>query len=125
MVWSIRINEALKKANLYDFVQSLPEKLQTNVGEGGSLLSGGQKQRLAIARAIVNGPKLLICDEPTGNLDPSTSMEIMKVLEEINKLGTTIIMVTHSIDIVKEMNKRVIVLDSGRLLKDYEEGTYR
>ena len=88
-------------------------------------LSGGEQQRVAIARAIVNGPKLLICDEPTGNLDPSTSMEIMKVLEEINKLGTTIIMVTHSIDIVKEMNKRVIVLDSGRLLKDYEEGTYR
>ena len=80
---------------------------------------------MAIARAIVNGPKLLICDEPTGNLDPETSMEIMKVLEEINKLGTTIIMVTHSIDIVKELNKRVIVLDEGRLIKDYAEGTYR
>jgi len=88
-------------------------------------LSGGEQQRVAIARAIVNGPKLLICDEPTGNLDPATSMEIMKVLEEINKLGTTIIMVTHSIDIVKELNKRVIVLDSGRVLKDYTEGTYR
>ena len=88
-------------------------------------LSGGEQQRVAIARAIVNGPKLLICDEPTGNLDPSTSMEIMKVLEEINKLGTTIIMVTHSIDIVKELNKRVIVLDSGRVLKDYAEGTYK
>lgn len=88
-------------------------------------LSGGEQQRVAIARAIVNAPKLLICDEPTGNLDPSTSMEIMKVLEEINKLGTTIIMVTHSIDIVKELNKRVIVLDSGRVLKDYAEGTYK
>ena len=88
-------------------------------------LSGGEQQRVAIARAIVNGPKLLICDEPTGNLDPNTSMEIMRVLEEINKLGTTIIMVTHSIDIVKELNKRVIVLDSGRVLKDYTEGTYR
>ncbi len=88
-------------------------------------LSGGEQQRVAIARAIVNGPKLLICDEPTGNLDPNTSMEIMRVLEEINKLGTTIIMVTHSIDIVKELNKRVIVLDSGRVVKDYAEGTYR
>ena len=88
-------------------------------------MSGGEQQRVAIARAIVNGPKLLICDEPTGNLDPNTSMEIMKVLEEINKLGTTIIMVTHDIDIVKEMNKRVIVLDSGRVLKDYEKGTYK
>ena len=87
-------------------------------------LSGGEQQRVAIARAIVNGPKLLICDEPTGNLDPVTSMEIMKVLEEINKLGTTVVMVTHDIDIVKAMKKRVIQLDSGRVLKDYEEGTY-
>ena len=90
-----------------------------------SQLSGGEQQRVAIARAIVNGPKLLICDEPTGNLDPNTSMEIMRVLEEINKLGTTIIMVTNSIDIVKELNKGVIVLDSGRVVKDYAEGTYR
>lgn len=88
-------------------------------------LSGGEQQRVAIARAIVNGPKLLICDEPTGNLDPNTSMEIMRVLEEINKLGTTVIMVTHSIDIVKQLNKRVIVLDSGRVVKDYAEGTYK
>lgn len=88
-------------------------------------LSGGEQQRVAIARAIVNGPKLLICDEPTGNLDASTSMEIMKVLNEINKLGTTIIMVTHDTDIVRKMNKRVILLDSGRVLKDYPEGEYR
>lgn len=87
-------------------------------------LSGGEMQRVAIARAIVNGPKLLICDEPTGNLDEATSMEIMKVLEEINKLGTTIIMVTHDTDIVDKMKKRVILLDSGRIVKDYEEGTY-
>lgn len=87
-------------------------------------LSGGEMQRVAIARAIVNGPKLLICDEPTGNLDEVTSMEIMKVLEEINKLGTTIIMVTHDTDIVDKMKKRVILLDSGRIVKDYEEGTY-
>ena len=88
-------------------------------------LSGGEQQRVSIARAIVNGPKLLICDEPTGNLDPKTSMGIMEVLNEINKLGTTIIMVTHDINIVKKMNKRVIVLDAGRVLKDYAEGTYK
>ena len=88
-------------------------------------LSGGEQQRVAIARAIVNGPKLLICDEPTGNLDPKKSMEIMEVLEAINKLGTTVVMVTHDIEIVKEMNKRVILLNSGRIVKDYEEGTYK
>ena len=87
-------------------------------------LSGGEQQRVAIARSIVNGPKLLICDEPTGNLDEVTSMEIMKVLEEINKLGTTIVMVTHDTDIVKKMKKRVILLDAGRVVKDYPEGTY-
>ena len=88
-------------------------------------LSGGEQQRVAIARAIVNGPKLLICDEPTGNLDEKTSMEIMDVLEEINKLGTTVIMVTHDKEVVKKMKKRVILLDSGRVLKDYEKGTYK
>lgn len=87
-------------------------------------LSGGEQQRVAIARAIVNGPKLLICDEPTGNLDENTSMEIMEVLEAINKLGTTIIMVTHDTDIVNRMKKRVILLDSGRIIRDYRKGTY-
>ena len=87
-------------------------------------LSGGEQQRVAIARAIINGPKLLICDEPTGNLDKDTSLEVMKVLEEVNKLGTTIIMVTHDTDIVRRLNKRVVLLDTGRVLKDYKEGTY-
>ncbi len=87
-------------------------------------LSGGEQQRVAIARAIVNGPKILICDEPTGNLDPKTSMEIMEVLEAINELGTTVIMVTHDIDIVKKMKKRVIKLDSGRIVKDYKKGEF-
>ena len=87
-------------------------------------LSGGEQQRVAIARAIVNGPKILICDEPTGNLDPKTSMEIMEVLEAINELGTTIIMVTHDIDIVNRMKKRVVLLDSGRIVKDFKEGEY-
>ena len=88
-------------------------------------LSGGEQQRVAIARAIVNGPKILICDEPTGNLDPKTSMEIMEVLEAINELGTTIIMVTHDISIVKKMKKRVVLLDSGRVVRDYKEGEYK
>lgn len=88
-------------------------------------LSGGEQQRVAIARAIVNGPKLLICDEPTGNLDEVTSMEIMSVLEAINDMGTTIIMVTHDTEIVNKLKKRVILLDSGRIVKDYKKGTYK
>ena len=87
-------------------------------------LSGGEQQRTAIARAIVNGPKILICDEPTGNLDEKTSLEVMAVLEAINKLGTTVIMVTHDTDIVNKMKKRVIELDSGRILNEYAEGEY-
>lgn len=89
-----------------------------------SQLSGGEQQRVAIARAIVNGPKILICDEPTGNLDPETSLEIMSVLEAINKLGTTVLVVTHDIEMVNKLKKRVILLDEGRILKDYEEGEY-
>jgi len=88
-------------------------------------LSGGEQQRVAIARAIVNNPKLLICDEPTGNLDPDMSMEIVKVLDNINKaIGTTIIMATHDKEIVNKMKKRVLVLKDGRLVKDYEKGKY-
>ena len=86
---------------------------------------GEEKHARSIARAIVNGPKILICDEPTGNLDPKTSMEIMEVLEAINELGTTIIMVTHDISIVKKMKKRVVLLDSGRVVRDYKEGEYK
>ena len=88
-------------------------------------LSGGEQQRVAIARAIVNNPKLLICDEPTGNLDPKISKEIMDILESINKdLGTTILMVTHDLDIVKRMNKRVLLLKDGRMEKDYKKGSF-
>ena len=88
-------------------------------------LSGGEQQRVAIARAIVNEPKLLLCDEPTGNLDPEMSMEIMQVLEQINKsCGTTIIMATHDKDIVNKMKKEVIFLKDGHLLKHVEKGEY-
>ena len=88
-------------------------------------LAGGEQQRVAIARAIVNNPKLLICDEPTGNLDPDMSMEIVKLIESINKTtGTTVIMATHDRDIVNKMKKRVIVLKDGYLIKDYEKGKY-
>ncbi len=87
-------------------------------------LSGGEQQRVAIARAIVNSPKLLICDEPTGNLDPDTSLGIMKVIEKINDLGTTVVMVTHDKEMVNKMKKRVILLDNGKLIKDYEKGSY-
>lgn len=88
-------------------------------------LSGGEQQRVSIARAIVNNPKLLLCDEPTGNLDPDMSMEIMKVLENINeKKGTTILMVTHDKDIVNKMKKDVITLKDGRITSIKERGTY-
>lgn len=100
----------------------LKEKLRSFPNE----LSGGEQQRVCIARAIVNKPKLLICDEPTGNLDPKTSMEIMDVLNTINKeLGTTIIMATHDKEMVNRMKKRVIVLDSGVLSEDHEKGSYK
>ena len=89
-------------------------------------LSGGEQQRVCIARAIVNEPKLLICDEPTGNLDPDTSKEIMKVIESINKdLKTTVIMATHDKDIVNKMKKRVLLIEHGVLTGDYLKGSYK
>ncbi|CAM3889103.1 cell division ATP-binding protein FtsE [Alkalicoccus chagannorensis] len=88
-------------------------------------LSGGEQQRVSIARAIVNNPSVVICDEPTGNLDPETSWEIMHLLEEINDRGTTILMATHNKDIVNTMRKRVIAIDNGRISRDDVRGGYR
>lgn len=98
--------------------------LQKRMDNFPSQLSGGEQQRVAIARAIVNSPKLLICDEPTGNLDPDTSLEVMKVIEKINDLGTTVVMATHDREMVNKMKKRVVLLDNGKLVKDYEKGSY-
>ena len=99
----------------------LKEKLRTFPKH----LSGGEQQRVCIARAIVNNPKLLICDEPTGNLDPKTSKEIMDVIDNINKkLGTTVIMATHDEVIVNRMKKRVVVIENGVKVSDKEKGSY-
>jgi cell division transport system ATP-binding protein len=87
-------------------------------------LSGGQQQRVSIARAIINNPLVLLADEPTGNLDPETSWGIMELLLEINRRGTTVVMATHNREIVNRMRKRVIALESGRIVRDEERGTY-
>jgi len=87
-------------------------------------LSGGEQQRVAIARAIVNNPSILIADEPTGNLDPETSLEIMKIINTINKRGTTVIMATHDSDIVNRMRKRVVVIRKGNIIRDENRGGY-
>lgn len=87
-------------------------------------LSGGEKQRVAIARAIVGKPEVVIADEPTGNLDPINTWEIIKLLQKINEMGTTIILATHDKEIINKLEKRVITLDNGRLLRDEEKGKY-
>ena len=87
-------------------------------------LSGGEQQRIAIARAIVNDPVFVIADEPTGNLDPETSWDIMEIFKEINSAGTTIVMATHDKDVVDAMGKRVIAIEQGRIVRDEKEGVY-
>ena len=87
-------------------------------------LSGGEQQRVALARALVNNPSMIIADEPTGNLDPDTAWEIMKLLKEVNKMGTTVIMVTHAKEIVDFMKRRVIALSGGKIVRDEERGVY-
>jgi cell division transport system ATP-binding protein len=96
-------------------------------GKGDRLpeeLSGGEQQRVAIARAFVNRPAILICDEPTGNLDPATSVGIMKLLDRINRADTTVLMATHDANIVDQMRKRVIELHNGDLVRDQSKGVY-
>jgi cell division transport system ATP-binding protein len=98
--------------------------LEGKEGRRPDELSGGEQQRVAIARAFVNRPMLLIADEPTGNLDPGTSIGIMKLLDRINKLGTTVVMSTHDSQIVDQMRRRVIELDTGRVVRDQSRGVY-
>lgn len=108
-----RVMEVLDLVGLKHKARSLPSEL-----------SGGEQQRVSIARAIANYPKIIIADEPTGNLDPDTSWSIMRILEEINLRGTTVIMATHSKEIVNTVKKRVIAIENGMVVRDEEQGVY-
>lgn len=108
-----KVNNVLSLVKLENKGNQLPENL-----------SGGEQQRVAIARALVNRPVLLIADEPTGNLDPVTAKSIMELFNEINHLGTTILMVTHAKELVNTMHKRVITIDNGSITRDVRKGVY-
>ena len=108
-----RVPEVLTLVGLAEKYKSFPKEL-----------SGGEQQRVAVARAIVNRPDILLADEPTGNLDPGNSMEIMKLLDEINSRGTTVLVVTHNREIVNAMKKRVITMRKGVIISDEREGEY-
>ena len=108
-----QVPEVLRLVGLQDKLNKRPDQL-----------SGGEQQRVSIARAIVNRPPLLICDEPTGNLDPQTSRGIMDLLERINRTGTTVLVATHDREMVDNMRRRVIALDRGRLTRDQDRGVY-
>ncbi|MGR9048816.1 cell division ATP-binding protein FtsE [Halobacillus faecis] len=108
-----RVMDVLDQVRLKNKARFLPDEL-----------SGGEQQRVSIARAIVNHPKVLIADEPTGNLDPETSWEIMHILEEINTAGTTVLMATHSQEIVNTIRKRVIAIEDGMVVRDQSNGEY-
>ncbi len=107
------VPEVLTLVGLAEKYKSLPREL-----------SGGEQQRVALARALVNRPEILLADEPTGNLDPKNSIEIMKLLEEINRRGTTVVVVTHNREIVNAMKKRVVRLRKGVIISDEKEGVY-
>ena len=125
VAFALRVSEASAK----DIKKLVPAAIEL-VGLQGkenlfpSELSGGEQQRVGIARAIVNNPLMIIADEPTGNLDPETAKDIMKILDDINKLGTTIIMATHAKEIVDSMQKRVVAIEGGRIVRDEERGAY-
>jgi cell division transport system ATP-binding protein len=108
-----KVPEVMNMVGLAHKMNSLPDEL-----------SGGEQQRVSIARAVVNHPPLLVCDEPTGNLDPDTSVGIMQLLYRINRAGTTILMVTHDREMVDKMRKRVIALEDGRVARDERRGGY-
>ena len=108
-----KVPEMLRTVGLAEKYKSLPRQL-----------SGGEQQRVAIARALVNSPEVLLADEPTGNLDPHNSLEIMKLLEEINERGTTVLVVTHNKELVNMFKKRVITMRKGVIVSDEEEGEY-
>jgi len=108
-----RVMEVLDLVGLKSKARSIPDEL-----------SGGEQQRVSIARAIANYPKIVIADEPTGNLDPDTSWSIMRILEEINTRGTTVIMATHSKEIVNTIKKRVIAIENGMIVRDEDQGDY-
>lgn len=109
-----RVNEVLHLIGLSHKIHQYPDEL-----------SGGEQQRIAIARAIANKPRILVADEPTGNLDPDTAMEIMEILEDINRMGTTVIMGTHNDYLVNQRKHRVLRLERGRLISDLYKGDYR
>lgn len=108
-----RVNHVLDLVGLRELARNLPSEL-----------SGGEQQRVAIARAIVNKPRVVIADEPTGNLDPDTSWEIMKIFERINEDGTTLVMATHDKTVVDAMKRRVIAMEKGRIVRDEAVGVY-
>jgi cell division transport system ATP-binding protein len=108
-----RVPEILEYVGLGDKLNSCPDEL-----------SGGEQQRVSIARACVNRPLVLLADEPTGNLDPNTSVDIMRLLDKVNKIGTTVVMATHDQAIVDAMRKRVIELDKGSVIRDQARGVY-
>ncbi|GIM45361.1 cell division ATP-binding protein FtsE [Collibacillus ludicampi] len=108
-----RVQEVLEMVGLGDKLDALPNQL-----------SGGEQQRVAIARALVNRPAVIIADEPTGNLDPDTSWEIMYLFDQINSRGTTVVMATHNKDIVNKMKRRVIAIENGQIVRDERRGVY-
>ncbi len=112
-VIKVQVPEVLRLVGLGQKMDAYPDQL-----------SGGEQQRVSVARAMVNRPPLLICDEPTGNLDPAISLGIMKLLDRINRAGTTVVMATHDREMVDSMRKRVIALEAGHIVRDQEKGGY-
>lgn len=110
---TLRVNKLLKMFSLESINNLFPLQI-----------SGGEKQKVALARAMANSPLLLLADEPTGNLDPATSWEIVKLLQDINKSGTTVLMATHNVDIVNSLSQRVVRLENGKIVKDEKQGRY-